>query len=60
MILYRRARDAIRESQFDEALAALERAEQLRRGDDIAPLRATAFLLNRDFANALRVYDETP
>lgn len=47
-----------RSSNFVEALDALDRAEQLRQGDDIVRLRATMKLLHRDFAGALRTYDE--
>jgi hypothetical protein len=52
------ARLLTRESCVPEALAILDRAEWLRQGDDIARRKATASLLNRDFAGALRVYDE--
>jgi len=52
------ARTLAAESRLSESLAALDRAAQLRRTDDVLRLRAAVFLLARDFAGALRAYDE--
>jgi hypothetical protein len=52
------ARELAAESRHSESLAALERAAQLRRTDDVLRLRAAVLLLTRDFAGALRAYDE--
>src|SRR4051812_24819473 len=46
------------ESRYSESLAAIERAAQLRRGDDVSRVRATVLLLARDFAGALAAYHE--
>jgi hypothetical protein len=45
-------------SRFPESLAALDRAAQLRRGDDVARLRAAVLLLAGDFPAALSAYHE--
>src|SRR5580765_7909488 len=52
------ARQLAAESRHSESLAALERAAQLRRTDDVLRLRAAVLLLARDFAAARRAYDE--
>lgn len=52
------ARRFVGGARFAEAHAALDRANRLRQGDDIARLKAVAFLLARDFPAALRAYDE--
>ena len=52
--------ECARSSNSVEALDALDRAEQLRQGDDIVRLRATVMLLHGDFAGALRTYHELP
>ena len=52
------ARELAAESRHSEALAALDRAAQLRRTDDGLRLRAAVLLLARDFAGTLRAYDE--
>ncbi|HEY3787528.1 MAG TPA: hypothetical protein VGL71_01680 [Urbifossiella sp.] len=53
------ARGSLADLQLEDAFAALERAEPLRRGPDITRLKAAVFLLNRDFASALSAYDES-
>lgn len=45
-------------SHYSKALAALEKAEGLRRGPDLTRLKAVAALLNRDFAAALAAHSE--
>jgi Flp pilus assembly protein TadD len=50
------ARESVRQSRFAEAVASLDRAEQLRRGDDATQLRAVVFLLRREFREALAAY----
>ena len=52
------ARGFAAESRFPEAIAALERAAALRRGDEVARLKAAVLLLGRDFAGALNAYHE--
>jgi Flp pilus assembly protein TadD len=52
------ARTLAAESRHSESLAALDRAAQLRRTDDVLRLRAAVLLLARDFAGARRAYDE--
>jgi hypothetical protein len=52
------ARTLAAESRHSESLAALERAAQLRRTDDVLRLRAAVRLLARDFDGALRAYHE--
>ena len=52
------ARRLAADSHFPGALAAIDRAAQLRRGDDLSRLRAAVLLLARDFAGALDVYHE--
>jgi hypothetical protein len=51
-----RARNELARGRPDEALALLDEAEALRRGDDVLPLRAAAYLLRRGFAEAWRCY----
>jgi hypothetical protein len=46
------------ESRFPEALVQLDRASQLRRGDDLSRLKAAVLLLARDFPAASRAYHE--
>ena len=52
------ARRLAAEGRFAEALAAVDRAAQLRRGADVLRLRAAVLLLSRDFAGALRAHRE--
>jgi hypothetical protein len=52
------ARRLTAESRYPESLARLDRAAQLRRGDDVSRLRATVLLLAGDFLAALRAYHE--
>jgi hypothetical protein len=52
------ARASAAGSRYSESLAALERAAQLRRGDDVSRVRAAVLLLARDFAGALAAYHE--
>jgi hypothetical protein len=52
------ARELVAESRFSESLAALDRAAQLRRGDDVQRLRVVALLLSRDYAGALAAYHD--
>ncbi len=47
------ARVAAAEGRFTDAVAALERAAQLRGGDDVRRLRGAVALLARDFPSAL-------
>ncbi|HUR53433.1 MAG TPA: hypothetical protein VMZ71_04855 [Gemmataceae bacterium] len=59
--LVAQARELAAQSRYSESLAALDRAAQLRRGDDVQRLRAVALLLSRDYAGALAAYhDLTP
>ena len=53
-----RARSLVAGLNFDEAIAALDRANHLRQGDDFVRRKAAVKLLQRDFAGALRVYHE--
>ena len=48
----------IERARSSNCIEPLDRAEQLRQGDDIVRLRATVMLLQRDFAGALRTYHE--
>jgi Flp pilus assembly protein TadD len=50
------ARTAIARGQGSEAIAAAERADELRHGPDACSLRALGHLLERDFAGAWRTY----
>ena len=52
------ARRLAAESRHSESLAALDRAAQLRRADDVLRLRAAVLLLVRNFPAALRAYHE--
>jgi hypothetical protein len=52
------ARELAAESRHAEALAHLDRAAQLRRGEDVSRLRAAVLLLAGDFPAALRAYHE--
>ena len=52
------ARTLAAECRYSESLAALDRAAQLRRGDDASRVRAAVLLLGRDFAGALAAYHE--
>jgi hypothetical protein len=52
------ARRLAGESRLPEALAALDRAAELRRGDDVSRLRAVVLLLAGDFPAALSAYHE--
>jgi hypothetical protein len=52
-----RAREALARGDAGEALALLDEAEALRRGGDLRPLRAVAYLLGRDFARAWQTYE---
>jgi hypothetical protein len=52
-----RARNELAQGRVREALALLDEAEALRRGDDLRPLRAAAYLLGHDFARAWRAYE---
>jgi hypothetical protein len=45
----------IRQSEWERALAALDKVDALRAGDDARRLRAACHLLRRDFAAAWRV-----
>jgi Flp pilus assembly protein TadD len=56
--LLEHARDAVSNSEFAESLQLLDRAAQLRRGDDVLRLRAVALFLSRDFAGALAAYHD--
>jgi hypothetical protein len=56
--LVERARNELARGRPEEALALLDDAEALRRGDDLCPLRAAAHLLRRDFAEAWRSYQD--
>ena len=58
-LLIDEARRFAAESRFPEALAALDRAAQLRQGSDVSQLRAPVLLLSRDFAGALRAYQDS-
>jgi hypothetical protein len=51
-----RARNEVARGRLDEALVLLEEAEALRGGGDVQRLRALAYLLRRDFANAWQCY----
>ena len=51
------ARDELGRGCVEEALALLDEAEALRRGDDVRRLRAVAYLLGRDFARAWQTYE---
>lgn len=53
-----RARELATGSRFREALAELDRAARLRRGDDLPRLKAAVLLLARDFAGARAAYHE--
>jgi hypothetical protein len=46
------------ESRYPDSLVRLDRAAQLRRGEDVSRLRAAVLLLAGDFPAALRAYDE--
>ena len=48
--------ESVRQSQFAAALSGIDRAEQLRRGEDVTRLRAVVFLLGREFREALAAY----
>lgn len=50
------AKSAIAQGRLDEAFQQMQRASDLRRGPDLAPLKATLALLGRDFATALTEY----
>jgi Flp pilus assembly protein TadD len=52
------ARRLAAQSRFPDALSQLERAAQLRRGDDVSRLKAAVLLLARDFPAARRAYHE--
>lgn len=52
------ARRLVAEARFADALAHLDRATQLRRGDDVCRLKAAVLLLARNFAGALGAYHE--
>jgi methylphosphotriester-DNA--protein-cysteine methyltransferase len=56
--LVERAKAAMADRQYDDALESLNAAERARPGADLAPLRASATLLAGDFAGAYRVYRE--
>jgi Flp pilus assembly protein TadD len=56
--LVEQARELVAQSRPEESLAHLDRAAQLRRGDDVLRLRAVALLLSRDYAGALAAYHE--
>ena len=59
--LVEQARELAAQSLYPESLAALDRAAQLRRGDDVLRVRAVVLLLSRDHAGALAAYhDLTP
>ncbi len=50
--LVERARNELSQGRATEALALLDAAQALRRGDDVRRLRAVAHLLRRDFGRA--------
>jgi Flp pilus assembly protein TadD len=50
------ARDLLRQGQLNRTLALLGRAQDLRRDEDVRPLRSVCHLLRRDFAAAWRDY----
>jgi Flp pilus assembly protein TadD len=50
------ARDLLRQGQLHRTLALLGRAQDLRRDEDVRPLRAICHLLRRDFTAAWRDY----
>lgn len=52
------ARTFATESRYSESLAALEKAAQLRQGNDVSQARAAVLLLARNFPAALRAYHE--
>ena len=52
------ARTLAAESRFADALAALDRAAELRRGDDVSRVRAAVLLLAGQFPAALAAYHE--
>ena|SRR5437763_4481515 len=52
------ARALAAESRYSESLAAIDRAAQLRRGDDVSRVRAAVLLLSHHFAGALAAYHE--
>lgn len=50
------ARRLAAQGRFVDALSSLDAANDLRRGDDVARLRAAVHVLNRDFAAAIGCY----
>jgi hypothetical protein len=55
-----RARNEVARGRPGEALALADEAEALRVGADVQRLRAVAYLVQRDFANAWRSYRPFP
>jgi hypothetical protein len=52
------ARTLAAESRFTDAVAALDRAARLRRGDDVSRARAAVLLLAGQYPAALAAYHE--
>jgi hypothetical protein len=52
------ARTLAADSRFADSLTALDRAAQLRRGDDVSRLRAAVLLLAGQYPAALAAYHE--
>lgn len=56
--LVARARELTVQSRFPDSLACLDRAAQLRAGDDVRRARAAVLLLARAFPAALAAYHD--